>query len=217
MSDVRFPASLAARGTGIPRTSTQIPPAAAISHVSASPPAGARAKAQVIRDTVADECIAAEFDLHGAGGLSKSAELHRDELLTLARRTEHADMRRNGLVIWEQLLCGRWSIVRLQRAGGRLRFLALENPRSDDLRVLTPIERAVIERVASGQSNKVIAMDLEFHLSSVGNIIARAMRKLGIDRRVHVAALARLLARLQPPTLHVARANAAANAPAITP
>jgi len=52
MSDVRFLASLGARGTGIPRTSTQVPqrnPAgAAVSHVSASPAAGARAQAQVL-------------------------------------------------------------------------------------------------------------------------------------------------------------------------
>ena len=175
--------------------------------------------AQRIRDTIAVDCIAAEFDVHGAGDFSKRAEPHRDELLALAKRTEHArtEMMHNGLAVWDQLLCGRWSIVRLQRTSGRLRFLALENPRSDDLRVLTPIERAVIDRVASGQSNKVIAMDLELHLSSVGNITARAMRKLGIDRRVHVAALARLLAGLQPPMPHLARASAAANYAAITP
>ncbi len=149
----------------------------------------------------------------------RPAELHRDELRAFTRRTEHAgtEMTRNGRAVWDQLLYGRWSIVRLQHANGRLRFLALENPRSDDLHVLTPTERAVIERVASGQPNKVIAMDLELHLSSVSNITARAMRKLGIDRRVHVAALARLLARLQPPTLNVAHANAAANDHSITP
>src|SRR5262249_39789329 len=126
--------------------------------------------AQRIRDTVADGYIAAEFDTHGVGDFSKPAKLHRDELRALARRTEHAgtEMARNGRGVWDQLLCGRWSIVRLQRANGRLRFLALENPRSDDLHVLTPTERAVIERVASGQPNKVIAMDLELHLSSVG-------------------------------------------------
>jgi hypothetical protein len=51
MSDVRILAPLAARGTGIPRTSTQVPQrdpaAAANTHVSASPSAGARVHAQV--------------------------------------------------------------------------------------------------------------------------------------------------------------------------
>src|SRR4051812_20942044 len=51
MSDVRILAPLSARGTGIPRTSTQVPrrdpTGAANSHVSASPSAGARAQAQV--------------------------------------------------------------------------------------------------------------------------------------------------------------------------
>ncbi len=52
MSDVRFLASLSARGTGIPRTTTQVPQRPAggdtSSHISASPSAGARAHAQVI-------------------------------------------------------------------------------------------------------------------------------------------------------------------------
>jgi len=51
MSDVRFLASLGSRGTGIPRTSTQVPQrnpnGTTSSHVSASPGAGARAHAQV--------------------------------------------------------------------------------------------------------------------------------------------------------------------------
>lgn len=51
MSDVKILAPLSARGTGIPRTSTQVPrrdpTGAANSHVSASPSAGARAQAQV--------------------------------------------------------------------------------------------------------------------------------------------------------------------------
>jgi DNA-binding NarL/FixJ family response regulator len=96
--------------------------------------------------------------------------------------------------VWDQLLRGRWSIVRFRNASGRLRFLAIENPRLDSLRALTSVERAVIERVAVGEPNKVIASDLALHTSSVGNITARAMRKLGIERRVHVAALAQLLA-----------------------
>ena len=52
MSDVRFLASQSARGTGIPRTNTQVPQRPAggdtSSHISASPSAGARAQAQVI-------------------------------------------------------------------------------------------------------------------------------------------------------------------------
>ncbi len=51
MSDVRILAPLSGRGTGIPRTSTQVPQrnptGTANSHVSASPSAGARAQAQV--------------------------------------------------------------------------------------------------------------------------------------------------------------------------
>jgi hypothetical protein len=51
MSEVRILAKNTPRGTGIPRTSTQVPrdmSASAASHVSSSPAAGARGQAQVI-------------------------------------------------------------------------------------------------------------------------------------------------------------------------
>jgi len=153
--------------------------------------------ALALREAIAADRVAAEFDTNGAGDFLGGAEHHRDELLILAQRTERArgETEQDGAEVWDQLLRGRWSIVRFRRASGRLRFLAIENPRLDNLRALTPVERAVVERVAAGEPNKVIAIDLDLHPSSVGNITARAMRKLGIDCRVHVAALARLLAR----------------------
>ena len=153
--------------------------------------------ALALREAVAANRVAAEFTASGAGEFVGDAAHHRDDLLALAQHTEHArgETERDGVHVWDQLLRGRWSIVRFRRASGRLRFLAIENPRQDRLRALSPVECAVIARVAAGESNKVIAIDLDLHLSSVGNITARAMRKLGIDRRVHVAALARLLAR----------------------
>lgn len=152
-----------------------------------------------LREAVATGGIVAEFDANGVGDFRMGAEDHRQNLLALAQRTEcaRAEADCSGVEIWEQLLRGRWSIVRFRRANGRLRFLAIENPRFDNLRALTPTERAVMELVAAGKANKVIAIDLDLHLSSVGNIIARAMRKLGIENRVHVVALARISAGVQ--------------------
>jgi DNA-binding CsgD family transcriptional regulator len=153
--------------------------------------------ALTLREAFTADRVAAEFDANGAGDFLGSTEHHRNELVSLAQRIEHArrSTEHGGAEVWDQLLRGRWSIVRFHRGSGRLRFLAIENPRVDNLRALTPVERAVIEGVAAGKPNKVIASDLDLHLSSVGNIAARAMRKLGIDCRVHLAALARWLAR----------------------
>jgi DNA-binding NarL/FixJ family response regulator len=48
-------------------------------------------------------------------------------------------------------------------------------------------------RVAAGSANKVVAAELDLHPSAVARILTRALRKLGIERRVHLALLSRLL------------------------
>lgn len=141
---------------------------------------------------------AAEFDLQGKGDFDGAAVAHRDELTAAARLMEkqrdaaHAgDLR--AIDVWSQLLSGRWSIVRHQQVGGRLRYLAIENPIADTLRALTPLERDVVSRAASGQANKVMAIELDLHLSTVCNVLATALRKLGLTRRTHLPLVRNLL------------------------
>lgn len=101
---------------------------------------------------------------------------------------------------WEGLLTGRWTIVRTQAVGARIRFIALENPGGGSpLRGLSDRERTVVERISRGASNKVIAIDLGLGESAVAMILARALRKLGVERREHLPCLAAALARRAAP------------------
>lgn len=153
--------------------------------------------ALTIREAL-DREVAAEFDLEGRGEFTAGTVGHRQALTGLARameyhRTEALSGDLGALDVWAQLLKGRWSIVRSQRAGGRLRYLAIENPPDDTLRALTPLERELIARAAAGQPNKVMAIELELHLSTVCNVLASALRKLGVERRTHLPMLQSLL------------------------
>lgn len=150
-----------------------------------------------VRDALSGNVVA-DFDALGRGDFLDRAAGSRAELLEAARSLEHhreaahaGDV--GALDVWSQLLRGRWSIVRHQRHGGSLRYLAIENPRGDTLRVLSDLEREVIRRAAAGESNKVMAIELELHLSTVCNVLAAALRKLGVERRTHLPALQSLL------------------------
>lgn len=139
--------------------------------------------------------VAADFDARGRGDFSPAAASSRRDLVESAARIEralsHHGDERAALDLWQEVLSGRWSIVRRRRADGRVRFLAVENPpQAAWLRELQGQERAVAARVARGESNKVIAMELDLHESSVAEILRRAMRKLGVCQRVHLARLA---------------------------
>jgi phosphatidylserine/phosphatidylglycerophosphate/cardiolipin synthase-like enzyme/DNA-binding CsgD family transcriptional regulator len=61
------------------------------------------------------------------------------------------------------------------------------------LRALSLLERAVIEQLAHGRQNNAMAASLGLHEASVGNILSRAMRKLGIAPRVHLARFAGMI------------------------
>lgn len=154
--------------------------------------------ALAVREAQAAGEVVADFDLHGTGDFSPKAAADRASLVAGAARIEH-ERRAFGagnddsLAVWERVLSGRWSMIRYRRHGGGVRFLAIENPRADVLRRLTPLERQVVEIAASGHANKEIAARTQLHASSVANILTRALRKLGIDRRIHLPILARVL------------------------
>jgi len=161
------------------------------------PIAGQIARALQVRRTVqaGEDVIAAEVDSEGQGDFRDPGQ--REEVREALRRHQRARrIAASGQTgdiddAWNALLTGRFSIVRRRQTNGRLRFVAIENdPLSQPLRQLTREERIVVERVALGDSNKAIAIDLDLHESSIANILRRAMDKLGVRERVHLARLA---------------------------
>ena len=96
--------------------------------------------------------------------------------------------------LWEALVGGHHSIVYQTCREARLRCLMVENPSPDrSLRALTKVERTVVERVADGASDTSISLDLGIQRASVSNIVRRALRKLGLEKRTHLAHLHRQL------------------------
>jgi DNA-binding CsgD family transcriptional regulator len=156
------------------------------------------ARAARLRRHLAAGAPAAEFDVHGRGEFGEAAARERGALRAVAAGLEGLRCADDDAVVdhWEALLAGRWSIVRTRAHGGRIRFIALENPSvGPPLRGLTDRERAVVEEVARGRTNKAIAIDLGLCESAVAMILARALRKLGVERREHLPRLAAALAR----------------------
>ena len=154
--------------------------------------------ALAVREAFASGGVVADFDLHGAGDFRPDVATQRERVLEHAQqleavRTATGNDDARSPAVWDKLLGGRWSMIRYRRHGGGVRFLAVENPRTDVLRRLSPLERRVVELAAAGMSNKLIAAEIDLHTSSVANILTRALRKLGIDRRAYLPILARVL------------------------
>ena len=102
-----------------------------------------------------------------------------------------AEHERVSLKLWDQLLLGRYSIVRVREQSGALRFLAIENDApAAQLRRLGGRERFVLERAGRGEALNAIAIDLELHPSVVTVVLNQALRKLGICDRLQLARLA---------------------------
>ncbi len=89
-----------------------------------------------------------------------------------------------ALATWRGLVAGRWSLVDRFDSDGRRYLVARPNePDAPDPRALTPRERQVAGFAALGQSNKLIAYELGISPSTVGVLLARAAKKLGVKSR----------------------------------
>jgi DNA-binding CsgD family transcriptional regulator len=153
--------------------------------------------ALTVREALQHGSVKADFALGGAHFEDQAAR-DRNRLLACASQLERERDKAylgdaSGLSVWQPLMDGRWSMIRYPRSGGGVRFLAVENPRHDMLRRLSALEQSVVELVAAGQPNKLIAAALSLHESSVANLLTRSLRKLGIKRRDHLVILARVL------------------------
>ena len=122
----------------------------------------------------------------------------REAVIDLARRLERtrdaAAAQPEALDAWSLLASGRYTLVRRVDEAGAVRFVAFETAHARRSRGLTTFEREVVERVAMGQSNKAIAIDLVCAEPRVAVTAKRAMTKLGV---VHRAELVKLLAVLR--------------------
>ena len=129
--------------------------------------------------------ILADFDARGRGSFAVPGM--REELRERAALTQRKPSRTS---LWNDMVVGRYSIVGYRTGGGALRFIAVANPDgAEGLRALSEVERMTVERLAAGESQKVVALDLGIRETSVSNIARRARAKLGVRDQTHLAAV----------------------------
>ncbi len=131
--------------------------------------------------------MASPFD--AAGPLRIAAQPH----FTV---TGPADAPSSHEELWEALVSGRWTLLR-HRDGDGVRSLLLRRNAPRQVRPLAPREREVVRRVAMGQANKAIAIELGISLGSVSSSLSVALRKMGIGTRSNLVALAAVVADLE--------------------
>lgn len=105
------------------------------------------------------------------------------------RRSETEDER---LERWRALQAGRWSLMDSFESDGRRYLVAHPNsPRPGATGLLTLRERQVLDFLAVGHANKLIAYELGISASSVATHVQRAAKKLGASSTRDLIELAR--------------------------
>lgn len=111
-----------------------------------------------------------------------------------ARSANEATDAATRLDAWTPLVEGRWSLVERLESDGRRFVVVHENaPDLPDPRALTARERAVVQLVALGDSNKHVAYELGLPLGTVAHALHSGARKLGVRSRAELVRHVRLL------------------------
>jgi DNA-binding CsgD family transcriptional regulator len=147
------------------------------------------------KDILPDAVLTAQGTVSHAEELAKSPRSR--ELLTYAvraRESARGPIRRTdpeeAVGLWQALVSGRWTLLDQVDSDGRRWILARRNaPASRVVEKLSDRERQVLAYVTLGHSNKLIAYTLGLSVAAVGNVIARASRKLGSRSRVELVEL----------------------------
>jgi DNA-binding CsgD family transcriptional regulator len=103
-------------------------------------------------------------------------------------RTRGARHEREPLQDWRAMVSARWSLVDHFERDGKRYLVAVRNEApAPALADLTPRERQVVGFALLGHSNKVIAYELGLSASTVGVLLARALKRLGLRSRAELA------------------------------
>jgi DNA-binding NarL/FixJ family response regulator len=150
---------------------------------------GLRLQRVVSSAALDDPAVEAIFDdaghvQHVAGMARANEPLERLRAAVLARAAAGPGEHLEGLTAWAALVSGRWSLVDRFDSDGRRFVVAYRNPPGClDPRRLTPREERATLLVALGHSNKEVAYELDITESTVANLLASALGKLGLESR----------------------------------
>ena len=154
---------------------------------------GAGAETTAMDD--ADAVLAPDGSVLHAAHEARGLEA-RTALRNAARRMDRARLkseRRNNesaLGLWRALVDGRWSLVETFESDGRRVLVARRNdPTSRRSQSLTRLERKVVALLAVGHSLKLCAYVLGRAQSTIHEIAASGMAKLGVRSRAELVEL----------------------------
>jgi DNA-binding CsgD family transcriptional regulator len=135
----------------------------------------------------------------GAALAGDARELLRTAALAVDRaRTAQVRETDEALSLWRALHAARWTLADAFDADGRRFLVARENaPATDPDPALSRREQQVLDLLALGRSNRMIAYELGISASSVATHIRRAAQKVGLGSARELVRWAR--ARRRPP------------------
>ncbi len=120
-----------------------------------------------------------------------------------------------ALGLWRAMVDGRWSLLERFESGGRRILVARRNdPASRPSHALSELERKAVALLAVGHSQKLCAYELGRAESTIHEVAASAMRKMGVriprrprgaSRRPRLRSGPRLAARTAHRRVHYAR------------
>jgi DNA-binding CsgD family transcriptional regulator len=137
----------------------------------------------------------AEAILDGSGRLLHAegparAQSSRDKIRNAALAIDSARSATNrsrgfsALDGWHPLMAARWTLVEQFESDGRRYIVACENQvEAPGFHTLTDRERQIVVHAAFGMTNKEIAYTLGVSHTTVRVLMARAARRLGVERR----------------------------------
>jgi DNA-binding NarL/FixJ family response regulator len=126
---------------------------------------------------------------HASGEARSAPARERLRQLVLARERRRS-RRAVGAPLWPEFVEGRWTLIDRFESDGRRYVVACRNDAAAiQPRALTARERSVLERIARGEANKAIALDLRLSEATVSRAATAALAKLG-SNLADLAALA---------------------------
>lgn len=146
----------------------------------------AQAEATIER---ADAIVAVDGTIEHAVGHARSKDareaLRRSVVaVSAARGKKRLDDPEKAVATWRALVDARWSLVDHFERGGSHYLVAHRNDcQPAPLALLTERERQIVALAAMGHANKAIAYDLGIATSTVGVLLSRALRRLGLRSR----------------------------------
>jgi DNA-binding NarL/FixJ family response regulator len=143
----------------------------------------------------ADAVLSADGSVQHAEREARSIE-SRAALREAVRRMERARRRsiradpETALGLWRAMVDGRWSLLERFESGGRRILVAHRNdPASRPSHVLSELERKTVALLAVGHSQKLCAYELGRAESTIHDVAASAMTKMGVASRAALVEL----------------------------